>query len=39
MKPTYETHQRRAIEPDGTTHTARYAGDRDHFTLACERGI
>jgi hypothetical protein len=35
MKPTYETHQRRAIEPDGTSHAARYAGDRDHFTLAC----
>jgi hypothetical protein len=32
---TYETHQRRAIEPDGTIHAAKYAGDRDHFTLAC----
>ncbi|GAA1377169.1 hypothetical protein ACFPK5_00420 [Streptomyces beijiangensis] len=32
---TYETHQRRAIEPDGTTHAARYAGDRQHFTTAC----
>ena len=35
LKPTYETHQRRAIEPDGAVHAARYAGDRDHFTLAC----
>jgi hypothetical protein len=35
MKPTYDTHQRRAIEPDGTTHAARYADDRNHFTLAC----
>lgn len=35
MKPTYDTHQRRAIEPDGTVHAARYAGDRRHFTLAC----
>ncbi|MGW0867006.1 hypothetical protein [Streptomyces sp. NPDC002611] len=32
---TYETHQRRAVEPDGTVHAARYAGDRDHFTTAC----
>ncbi|MFC9131853.1 hypothetical protein ACFT4A_34160 [Streptomyces sp. NPDC057099] len=35
MTPTYETHQRRAIEPNGTSHAARYAGDRAHFTLAC----
>lgn len=26
---------RRAIEPQGTVHAARYAGDRDHFTTAC----
>jgi len=32
---TYETHQRRAIEQDGTTHGARYAVDRQRFTLAC----
>lgn len=32
---TYETHQRRAIEPDGTVHAAKYAGDREHYTLAC----
>ncbi|MFE7268744.1 hypothetical protein ACFU9B_43490 [Streptomyces sp. NPDC057592] len=32
---TYETHQRRAIEADGTIHAARYAGDHDHFTTAC----
>ncbi|MBV9026424.1 MAG: hypothetical protein JO362_22125 [Streptomycetaceae bacterium] len=32
---TYQTHQRRAIELDGTVHAARYAGDRDHFTTAC----
>ncbi|MFJ8856342.1 hypothetical protein [Streptomyces sp. NPDC102437] len=35
MKPTYTTHRRRAIEPDGTSHAAKYAGDRTHFTLAC----
>lgn len=35
LKPTYETHRRRAIESDGTVHAARYAGDRQHFTLAC----
>ncbi|MBU3865548.1 hypothetical protein KN815_16120 [Streptomyces sp. 4503] len=32
---TYETHQRRAIEPDGTVHAARSAGDQKHLTLAC----
>ncbi|MEH0576847.1 MULTISPECIES: hypothetical protein [Streptomyces] len=26
---------RRAVEPDGTVHAARYAGDREHFTTAC----
>jgi hypothetical protein len=26
---------RRAVEPDGTVHAARYAGDRQHFTTAC----
>nr|WSX25638.1 hypothetical protein OG690_38505 [Streptomyces tubercidicus] len=34
-KATYETHQRRAIEPDGTVHAARYAGDRWSFATAC----
>ncbi|CAM5334578.1 hypothetical protein SGLAM104S_07100 [Streptomyces glaucescens] len=28
-------HQRRAIEPECTTHAARYAGDRNHLTLVC----
>lgn len=32
---TYETHRRRAIEPNGTVHAARYAEDRQHFTTAC----
>ncbi|MEU5221001.1 hypothetical protein AB0G79_33040 [Streptomyces sp. NPDC020807] len=35
MTPTYETHQRRAVEEDGTVHAARYAGDRHSFTTAC----
>ncbi|MBB5932597.1 hypothetical protein FHS34_008107 [Streptomyces echinatus] len=35
MKPTYESHQQRAVEPDGTSHATRHTGDRDHFTLAC----
>jgi hypothetical protein len=35
IKPTYETHRRRAIEPNGTAHAARYAGSRRHFTTAC----
>ncbi|MCX4858381.1 hypothetical protein [Streptomyces canus] len=26
---------RRAVEPDGTVHAARYAGDRQHFTTKC----
>lgn len=30
-----QPHLRRAIEPDGTVHAARYAGDRTHFATAC----
>ncbi|MGW4138821.1 hypothetical protein ACWELV_18870 [Streptomyces mirabilis] len=26
---------RRAVEPDGTVHAARYAEDRNHFTTKC----
>jgi hypothetical protein len=29
------TYPRRAVEPGGTVHAARYAGDRQHFTTAC----
>ncbi|MFM9449134.1 hypothetical protein [Streptomyces acidiscabies] len=32
---TYDTYQQRAIEPDGTVHAAKYARDRQNFTLAC----
>jgi len=28
-------HPRRAVEPFGIVHAARYAGDRQHFTTAC----
>lgn len=35
ITPTWDSHQRRAIQPNGTVHAARYAGDRNHFTTAC----
>lgn len=35
MPTTSLPHTRRAIEPDGTVHAARYAGDRHHVTTAC----
>lgn len=30
-----QAHARRLVEPDGTVHAARYAGDRAHYTTAC----
>lgn len=35
MEAPRQSHQRRAVEPDGTVHAARYASDRHHFTIAC----
>lgn len=32
LTPAPATHQRRAIEPDGTVHAARYAGSRTTHT-------
>lgn len=34
-KPRALPYRRRAVQPDGTVHAARYAGDADHFTTAC----